>query len=406
MSTRSESSPAWLLWLVLVLSSLATSCHFVSAFVTPSHRLPSFTEMITHKYQYRVHNHFDGCGWTCLHAKKAKQSPSTRNQSPTKKNSIVTGPNVKPAASKEDDLQLTIQIIREFHGLDVPDDYDDENHGEILAAKEMSADTEQETTASSTTEEINFDDIRAKLSLPTYMGSLKRIATAFAPAVGQAVLHPKQIESVTVLSLEATRMELGALVCEGGDCVNISIPVVFSKSCQDPRQQSAATEESILNTIHELDKQATVEIEQAEIAEDNFEQIQSDERLHVELQDEGVRPNLPTWWTEAAGDLVMQDECSNVKNLLNDEEFQSEILALAKLQHSQTGVSKDEAKVTQAAVAFVGTSGVLLRANVQYSDEDGDVQNKIVNLPVPFPSGEAITVSAHRLAVLDLVDNI
>jgi len=27
-------------------------------------------------------------------------------------------------------------------------------------------------------------------------------------------------------------------------------------------------------------------------------------------------------------------------------------------------------------------------------------------LPVPFPSGEAITVSAHRLAVLDLVDNI
>ena len=346
-----------------------------------------------------------------LHAKKAKniQSDTAASSSSSSSRKIVTGPQGRPAASKEEDLRLTLQIIREFHGLQETFAADDATAVEEPIIVETAVQKEKAEEEDVSAAVVNFDDIIERLSRPCYAAPLARIASAFAPAAGQALPHPNKIDSVSVIRLEAARMELAALVCEGGDCVNIAIPVTFPTSCaaavQPPSQQ--ALEDCILDNIDQLDATATAGIAQREQAEDNYEQLQSEERLRTELQDDSIRPVLPDWWTEPLGEWQLQDECASVKQLLNDDEFQADIYNLAQQQVAALTSIPSGMKVTQAAVALVGTSGALLRAHLrgEEKDDDGATPTRIVDLPVPFPSGQAMTVQALRLAVLSLVDD-
>ena len=330
-------------------------------------------------------------------------------------NAIVTGPQGKPAASKEEDLTLTLQIIREFHGLLVLED-ETKKEEAPKAGQEPSVETDTGTTASVTPATdvsgtiIVVDELMERLSRPAYAGPLARIACAAAPAAGHAI-QLSNIDSISVIQLNESGMELGVLVCEGGDCVNIAIPVTFPTVCN----QHSSMEECILDAVDQLDERATTDMEQVEVKEDNYEQLQSDERLLAELQDVlSIQPVFPEWWTEPAGigdDRQLQGECVSVKELLNDAEFQPDILNLAKQQVAAevNGINENNIPsgmtVTHAAVALVGTSGFLLRANLVGKDEDGDTIARIVDLPIPFPSGQAITVQALRLSVLNLVDD-
>jgi len=362
----------WLALLVLI----GYSCSVVVAFVNP------YSQPVVETHGKRIKS--------SLQAAKSK---------------IITGPQGKPAVSKEEDLRLTIQVIREFHGLDQPPIIE-EKEDDVTVQEQEEEEQEEETKAPpaasviETEVEVNLEEIIERLSRPSYAASLKRIAAGMAPAAGQALLPINKIESISIIRLETTEIELAALVCEGGDCVNIAIPVTFPIPCESNDQDTL--EECILDNIDQLDQLATAGIQQAEVTEENYEQVQSDERMRAELQDETIRPVLPDWWTEPTGDWQMQDECGNVKDLLNDDEFASEILALAE-KHE---LMPSDMKITHAAVAFVGTSGALLRANVEGVDADGDPRTMIVDLPVAFPSGKAITANALRLSVLSLVDDI
>ena len=329
---------------------------------------------------------------------------------------IVTGPQGKPAASQEEDLILTLQIIREFHGLLLEDETkQQQQQQQVPKTEEITTETEDAGTTHDSTPEVLsavliLDELMERLSRPAYAGPLTRIACAAAPAAGHAI-KPSTVDSVAVIQLSDHGMELGVLVCEAGDCVNIAIPVTFPEMCDQP----SLMEECILDSVDQLDEKATTDIEQMEIQEDNFEQIQSDEGLLAELQDVlSIQPIFPDWWTEPAGmgdGRQLQGECDSVKELLNDAEFQPDILNLAKQQVAAELKGKHENNipsgmvVTHAAVALVGTSGFLLRANLKGKDEGGDATTRIVDLPIPFPSGQSITVAALRLSVLNLVDD-
>ena len=315
---------------------------------------------------------------------------------------VVTGPQGRPAASHEEDLLLTIEIIK-GHWKDqflLKDEKLLLEEEEEEQQKEVSLQKETPTEAPTPTVAESFDTIRQVLS-QDYSDALKRIACAFAPSADK--LRPKHVESVSVVSLNSTRMEISALVGEGGACVNVLVPVSFPESTRDDLA-------SVIQTLEQLDTTALERIALSEWKEDNYETIHRQDRLTRQLEEEPHPANLPSWWTKPlAREFDMMDECDNVKKLLNEADFAPEVLMLAKEQVAVVNngaVDVDQLKVTQAAVALVGTTGLFMRAHVELL---GTEKEMVVDLPMKFRSAQdapMATVKDLRSAVLALVDSV
>jgi hypothetical protein len=237
--------------------------------------------------------------------------------------------------------------------------------------------------------------------------SLSRLACAFAPP--GHLLHPHDLESAHVLSVNDHQIDISAVLCEADGCIQVFVPVTFPRSCSD----SPDMEECILENIEELDHQAYSMIAQENYKVQNYEQVQDDERIYMALAEEPIADSMPLWWTfpqfTSAG---LDKECRNVKSLLNEADFRDEIQALATQELLVLYRRKEEpvqvvaaVDVLKVAVAAVGPSGILLRAQIRQVDVQRESGERVsmVDLPVQF-SQEAGTREDLRASVLGLVE--
>ena len=217
------------------------------------------------------------------------------------------------------------------------------------------------------------------------MDSLARLAVVFSQA--DRKLELKDIETVEILGMDRDHINIQAVLCEDDGCVTLAVPISFPRPCDAGDFRSC-----VLDNLQVLDGKAHGEIRQKQWEDDNHEDISAAQRQMRALRDP-TGLELPGWWVSEG---TMASECKFLKDLLNEDEFEEEIKALALYEMKQTLWSQ-VAQVNQAAVATVGPPGLMLRA--RYT-ENG--QPKIVEVPVAF-SQPCHDSSSLRAAVLGAV---
>ena len=218
------------------------------------------------------------------------------------------------------------------------------------------------------------------------VASLARIAVAFSPPA--QALNLKNVEQVNVLSLDGSHIDIEAVVCEDESCVTLAVPVNFPTLCGED-----GLEQCIIDNLGVLDVQAgdwlrELEWKEAHKNEEEWvwEQLKSQEDIE-----------LPIWWEPHP---EMTEECDSVHQLLNREDYRSEVKALAiKGLLELTGESF---VVQKAAVAAVCPVGLLIRAQASRLGHSEEPTPTFVELPLAF-EGAAGDGDALRAAVLSTV---
>lgn len=206
------------------------------------------------------------------------------------------------------------------------------------------------------------------------LATLARLACAFAPA-GHG-LHLKDLESVTVVTVDENHIEISAILCADGSCVNVMVPVNFPHPCGGLDDMS----ECILENINELDHQAEgllSEVERKEASREDDEKISQ-----ILINDESI--DFPSWWVSPSLIPGMAEECRSIRSLLNEEDFQPEMRALASQALDE---NNEEGFVEKVGVAAVGPAGLILRALTE------EVQNHPVKvMVVTVPSNNIVNI--------------
>lgn len=220
------------------------------------------------------------------------------------------------------------------------------------------------------------------------VASLARLAVAFSPQG----LKLKHLEDVHVLEVNSTHVDLEVVVCENDNCITLEVPVLLAHHC--PVEQEM--DDCVLDNLEEMDLEASRIIRQIEWDESHHEEMEDMRRQLLALQSTDDL-HYPDWWT-ASGSL--DTECQSMRRLLNEEDFVSEVKALAM---QALGFETVEWMVEQVAVAAVGPSGLLLRATakeVKIFDEESSLQ--LLEIPIAFTE-KVLDVEALNSAVLGAV---
>jgi len=219
--------------------------------------------------------------------------------------------------------------------------------------------------------------------------ALARLAAAFSPVGHHLVL--KDIDHVTVITIDENHIDIQAVICEDEGCVTIAVPVSFPRPCASIEH---GMEECVMDNLGWLDIQASEKLQQMELDLACYEARQ---KCWRELTSE-EKINLPTWWVSPK---QMSDECDNVRRLLNNEGFQPDVKALAT-QILMTVDGDESFVVEQAAIAAVCPTGIYLRARAKLYNLFQGAEEKIVEIPVAF-GHEAKDIATLRLAILRAV---
>jgi len=235
-------------------------------------------------------------------------------------------------------------------------------------------------------EALSFDSDKA--------GHLARLAVAFSPP--ERALALDRIERVDVICVREDSIEIEAIICEDGGCVSLSVPVKFPKDCHS--SETAAMEGCVVQNLYELDGEAGSLLKIAEQTRaTEAESAESFDELCV--LNEQVN-NFPSWWVPPECDATLAMDCENIRTLLNDPEFQSDVNALSQdaLRKLDDG---EDYKVLQAKVAIVGPAGMCFKVRAQYEPAS---DRRIHILDVVHPFGETMRNTEDlRAAVLGAV---
>lgn len=232
------------------------------------------------------------------------------------------------------------------------------------------------------------------------MDSLAKIVVAFAPEERQ--LNMEDIESLQVVSLDGSHLDIEVEVCEIDGCVSMLIPIVFPSPCQ-----SGDDEECLLENIEELQDSASGIVVKR--------RIKSEEEADWCVSLEGLREPVcnvdayPTWWIHS-GETKQRDmvsECDLLQTLLNSADFKQDMIELASYGiHMERDIELDsddvrgDFSVLAAIIHSVGPAGLYIRAKI--IDEGGQ---SIVDLPIQFPK-VADKSSDIRSCVLGILASI
>ena len=227
----------------------------------------------------------------------------------------------------------------------------------------------------------------------TRLASLARLACAFAPP--DQGLHLQDLASAQVVNVDEHHVEISAIMCQEEECLSVFVPVEFLHPCYN----SPNVEECILLNIEELDGEAQTRI----VAEEQTANaLQENDFIMSALAEEPMPKDVPLWWAFPE-EGYLADECRGLKELLNEPDFANDLQVLAT-QHIGKLCPDD---VLKAAVAAVGPSGMLLRAQVRQGA--GDVpssttdQASVFDLPIAF--AQPATVAGElRSFVIGLVE--
>ena len=249
----------------------------------------------------------------------------------------------------------------------------------------------EDILASMTDEQVHMCE---ELSDADHIGALARLAAAFAPP-GHA-LHLLNIQSVSVVGIDETHLDIQTVICGESGCVTVKVPVRFPEPCDDLHD-----EECIFHQFEELDHQADDVLLQRKREED--EQLQNELDMteeRAQLLRDLYAPDgicFPPWWTFS---VDLADECKNIQRLLNGPDFQPEVQALVytALPDDYLGWVVDKAVVSQ-----VGPAGLFMRAiMVNYSINVDDTSSQLVDAPLAFGM-VADSVADLRAVVLGAV---
>ena len=266
------------------------------------------------------------------------------------------------------------------------------------------------------------------------MGHLARLAVAFSPP--ERTLTLNQIEKVDVICVKEDSIEIQAILCEHGGSVSLQVPVKFPNMCHSSSSsttstssQSTALEGCVMDNLDALDVTATSLIQVAEETKANH---QVHDQLLLLSNDDNNNNNVPSWWISPSSSTIndpttMSMECQHIQNLLNDDEFQSDIIALSqdalmlwqKQQQQQEGQQQQQHdyQVLQAKVTMVGPAGLCFKVRVQdrqqqqqqeyyydYYNNNNGQGHRIHVLNVVHPFGDIQqTTQELRAAVLGAV---
>jgi hypothetical protein len=252
----------------------------------------------------------------------------------------------------------------------------------------------------------NKSDYLKDILSQSSLAALARLAVAFSPP-GMA-LDLRHIQHVTVIRVDENHIDIEAVVCEEDGCVTLAVPITFPRPCNNNNKNNNNDcnynahyddddlEECVMDNIGQLDIKAGQVLKKLEWEESHYEEIQDVHRQMHALQSPQDL-TLPTWWVHGA-DLSL--ECGNICCLLNEEDFQQEVCALAASALSDANHDNDWT-VEQAAVVAVGPAGVVLRAltTARLDMFAESTKKQIVEVPIAF-SATVHDVAELRAAVL------
>jgi hypothetical protein len=144
-----------------------------------------------------------------------------------------------------------------------------------------------------------------------------------------------------------------------------------------------------MRNLEELDESASSTLNKNSKADDG-----QDDLCLLDASD----VDFPSWWVPPGCDEAMAAECTNMRNILNENEFKSDIIALAQdsLNHAGEGYAVKEAKV-----AAIGPAGLCFKVRAVAAREP---QNPTHILDVLYPFGVNLQDSeALRATVLGAV---
>lgn len=270
----------------------------------------------------------------------------------------------------------------------------------IYSEHGMTLEKEEECILSSSSSSTSFFQLKDSLADQLDdTAQLIRVACAFAPSPHNN-LHPKQIQSATVVHVDSTELQVALAIpqegMDSGTCVQVLVPIPLS--CINHNGNILG---SILQTMEQMDVHANVLIGEREMMQDRVEQIAQQESIRKELQEENV-DLLPEWWTFAELKITLAEECDSLKELLNEYEFAPTLKKLCRI-HSSTN-TPSLTHIWEARVASVGPSGVFLRAYATVGQGE-ESRCQIVDVPIRFLQAGS-TADEVRDSVLDLVESV
>jgi len=218
-------------------------------------------------------------------------------------------------------------------------------------------------------------------------------------------LHPTDVISANLVRIDVSGIQVALAVRTGTDgrAVQLLIPVLFQRQCVAVAGDDYLREACILERVQELDAQAYQRIAIKEERDAQSDQMSEQQRIIRQLKEEPSGDDYPDWWTFPMLNQMIDQECSLLKDLLNQESFADQIVSLFQSFYAKQNPSSS-IKAFKACVASVGTSGILLRAFVEVlGEEENQFQNK--ELGIQFDE-EAKTAELLRSSILGLVDSV
>ncbi len=255
--------------------------------------------------------------------------------------------------------------------------WDDDIDEDLVSPVEMKFKYESElpqctTEGVAVAESISYDSDR--------LGSLARLAVAFSPP--ERALKLNQIERVDVICVSQKHIDIQAIICEDGGCVSLAVPIQFPKACD----RGAHLEGCVVGHLDSLVESASAVLSDGR----NIE-------THGDLSSDGNgNVDYPAWWVSpSSSDLV--EECKRMCSILNEDEFQPEVMALAQDAMQSVGPGL----ITMAAkVASIGPAGFYFRVQTR-SLESTNV--RVLDVFSPFGGAPKATADELRATVLGTV---
>jgi hypothetical protein len=229
---------------------------------------------------------------------------------------------------------------------------------------------------------IPAPEIPSVLSTQAWTAPLARLAAGHWDGGG---LQIGQINQVSVRAVAPSHVDIEAIVCEDEGCVSLSVPVPFAQPCGSGF--GAKLEECILRNMQLLDD-AQMEVSDGVLTAAEADALRSTDDIEY-----------PQWWV-LPQTLAMSRECSTLTTILNEPDFEADILSVARHEMRVLLGSDEGITLQRAAVAAVGPAGIVLRAFALY-----DGETEMVFVPVPFPA-TVTELSQMREAVLNVVESI
>ena len=224
------------------------------------------------------------------------------------------------------------------------------------------------------------------------VGTLARLAVAFSPPERRIDLDA--IDTVQIMCVSESQIEIEAILCESHGCVSLFVPIQFPHDC-GPTADDSVLEQCVMDNLHYLDMEADNVISSMVKAKKMASETENNDELReLEAQLTSNAAVYPNWWVGPETSYELVAECDNIKRLLSDDEFQNDVNSLARKGLEALGLGGDYS-VRKAVVTAVGPAGLCLRALADFNGS-----TVLMDVPLPFGGEPQRDPQALRAAIL------